>query len=43
MLSMIFNIQLEEYNDDYNSSFADENIAIDEELAIFNLLNEEEK
>ena len=41
MLSMISNIQLED--DDYNLSFADEKTAVDEELAIFNLLNEEDK
>ena len=28
---------------DYNLSFADEKTAVDEELAIFNLLNEEDK
>jgi len=43
MLSMISNIQLEEDDYDYNLSFADEKAAIDEEIAIFNLLNEEDK
>jgi len=43
MLSMISNIQLEEDDYDYNLSFADEKTAVDEELAIFNLLNEEDK
>lgn len=32
-----------EDNYDFNLSFADENATINEELAIFNLLNEEEK
>lgn len=41
MLSMISNIQLEEDEYDYNLSFADQNVAIEEELAIFNLLNKE--
>lgn len=43
MLSMISNIQLEDDDYDYNLSFADERTAVDEELAIFNLLNEEDK
>lgn len=43
MLSMISNIQLEDDDYDYNLSFADEKTAVDEELAIFNLLNEEDK
>lgn len=43
MLSMISNIQLEDDYYDYNLSFADEKTAVDEELAIFNLLNEEDK
>ena len=43
MLSMISNIQLEDDDYDYNLSFADKNTAVDEELAIFNLLNEEDK
>ena len=42
MLSMISNIQLEDDDYDY-LSFADEKTAVDEELAIFNLLNEEDK
>lgn len=42
MLSMISNIQLEEDDYDYNLSFADENAAIEEELAIFKLLNNED-
>lgn len=42
MLSMISNIQLEEDDYDYNLSFADENAAIEEELAIFKLLNSED-
>ena len=43
MLSIISNIQLEDDDYDYNLSFADEKTAVDEELAIFNLLNEEDK
>lgn len=43
MLGMISNIQLEDDDYDYNLSFADEKTAVDEELAIFNLLNEEDK
>ena len=43
MLSMISNIQLEDDDYDYNLSFADEKTAVDEELARFNLLNEEDK
>lgn len=43
MLSMISNIQLEDDDYDYNLSFADEKTAVDEELATFNLLNEEDK
>lgn len=43
MLSMISNIQLEDDDYNYNLSFADEKTAVDEELAIFNLLNEEDK
>lgn len=42
MLSMISNIQLEEDDYDYNLSFADENVAIEEELTIFKLLNNED-
>ena len=39
VLDSISNIQLEDENYiDYNLSFSDENIAINEELAIFNLL-----
>ena len=43
MLSMISNIQLEDDDYDYNLSFADKKTAVDEEIAIFNLLNEEDK
>lgn len=39
MLSMISNIQLEEDDYDYNLAFADENTAINEEVALFNLMN----